>query len=88
MPFFLQGRISMFCGRKCCEHYKTQKNILIQCECCKQEKVHFDTISYNQQDLVFCSESELTQKWLFPFILSYIVRLMLVYLVNSVQSQS
>lgn len=47
----------MFCGRKCCEHYKTQKNILIQCECCKQEKVHFDTISYNQQDLVFCSES-------------------------------
>ncbi|XP_033497990.1 zinc finger MYM-type protein 4-like isoform X3 [Epinephelus lanceolatus] len=55
--FSHQGRISMFCGRKCCEQYKTQKNILIQCECCKQEKVHFDTISYNQQDLVFCSES-------------------------------
>ncbi|XP_042356199.1 zinc finger MYM-type protein 4-like isoform X3 [Plectropomus leopardus] len=55
--FSHQGRISMFCSRKCCEQYKTQKNILIVCECCKQEKVHFDTISYNQQDLVFCSES-------------------------------
>lgn len=58
--FFLQGRISMFCSKTCCEQYKTQKNILMPCECCKQEKVHFDTISYNQQDLVFCSESELT----------------------------
>uniref|UniRef100_A0A3B4YN85 Zinc finger MYM-type protein 4-like n=1 Tax=Seriola lalandi dorsalis TaxID=1841481 RepID=A0A3B4YN85_SERLL len=55
--FSHQGRISMFCSKTCCEQYKTQKNILALCECCKQEKVHFDTISYNQQDLVFCSES-------------------------------
>ncbi|XP_044023735.1 zinc finger MYM-type protein 4-like isoform X3 [Siniperca chuatsi] len=55
--FSHQGRISMFCSRTCCEQYKTQKNILVVCECCKQEKVLFDTISYNQQDLVFCSES-------------------------------
>lgn len=51
----------MFCGKTCCEQHKTQKNILALCECCKQEKVPFDTVSYNQQDLVFCSESELTQ---------------------------
>lgn len=62
----------MFCSRACCDQYKTQKNILVMCECCKQEKVLFDTISYNQQDLVFCSESELTQQRPFPFILSYI----------------
>ncbi|XP_035529892.1 zinc finger MYM-type protein 4-like [Morone saxatilis] len=55
--FSHQGRISMFCSRTCCEQYKTQKNILVMCEGCKQEKVLFDTISYNQQDLVFCSES-------------------------------
>ncbi|XP_029315832.1 zinc finger MYM-type protein 4 isoform X2 [Cottoperca gobio] len=52
-----QGRISVFCSRTCCEQFKTQKNILMPCECCKQEKVLFDTISYNQQDLTFCSES-------------------------------
>ncbi|XP_076604151.1 zinc finger MYM-type protein 4 isoform X2 [Chaetodon auriga] len=55
--FSHQGRICMFCSRTCCEQYKTQKNILMMCECCKQEKVLFDTISYNQQDLFFCSES-------------------------------
>lgn len=58
----------MFCSRTCCEQYKTQKNILVLCECCKQEKVLFDTISYNQQDLAFCSESELTKH--FHFVLS------------------
>ncbi len=56
--FCLQGRISMFCSGMCCEQYKTQKNILVTCEYCKQEKVLFDTISHNQQDLVFCSEGE------------------------------
>nr|XP_020477615.1 zinc finger MYM-type protein 4-like isoform X2 [Monopterus albus] len=55
--FSHQGRISMFCSNMCCEQYKTQKNILALCEYCKQEKVHFDTIRYSQQDLVFCSES-------------------------------
>ncbi|XP_068607968.1 zinc finger MYM-type protein 4-like [Brachionichthys hirsutus] len=55
--FSHQGRISMFCSKVCCEHYKTQKNILVVCEFCKQEKVLFDTINYNQQDMVFCSES-------------------------------
>ncbi|XP_026210496.1 zinc finger MYM-type protein 4 isoform X3 [Anabas testudineus] len=50
------GRISMFCSKTCCDQYKTQKNILVLCEYCKGEKVHFDTISYNQQDVVFCSE--------------------------------
>ncbi|XP_040916228.1 zinc finger MYM-type protein 4 isoform X2 [Toxotes jaculatrix] len=55
--FSQQGRISMFCSKICCELYKTQKNILALCESCKQEKVAFDIISYNQQDLVFCSES-------------------------------
>lgn len=54
----LQGRISMFCSRTCCDQYKTQTNVLATCEHCKQEKVLFDTISYNQQDLTFCSESE------------------------------
>ncbi|XP_054469625.1 zinc finger MYM-type protein 4 isoform X2 [Anoplopoma fimbria] len=55
--FSHQGHISMFCSKTCCEQYKTQKNILIMCEFCKQEKVLFDTISYNQQDLLFCGES-------------------------------
>jgi len=49
----------MFCSKTCSEQYKTQKNIIGFCEYCKQEKVLFDTISYNQQDLSFCSESEL-----------------------------
>lgn len=48
----------MFCSRTCSEQFKIQKNILMTCESCKQEKVLFDTISYNQQDMVFCSESE------------------------------
>ncbi|KAM8914597.1 zinc finger MYM-type protein 4-like [Spinachia spinachia] len=52
-----QDHISMFCSQTCCEQYKTQKNILIVCEFCKQEKVFFDTINYNQQDLIFCGES-------------------------------
>ncbi|KAM9842309.1 zinc finger MYM-type protein 4-like [Aulostomus maculatus] len=52
-----QGRISLFCCKTCCEQYKTQKNILAVCDWCKQEKVLFDTISYNQQDLFFCSEN-------------------------------
>ncbi|XP_037343080.2 zinc finger MYM-type protein 4-like isoform X4 [Pungitius pungitius] len=52
-----QGHISMFCSKTCCEQYKTQKNILIVCEFCKEEKVFFDTINYNQQDLIFCGES-------------------------------
>ncbi|KAF1375130.1 hypothetical protein PFLUV_G00236280 [Perca fluviatilis] len=55
--FSNQGRISMFCSRTCCDQYKTQKNILMVCEFCKQEKVPFDIISYNQQDLIFCSEN-------------------------------
>ncbi|XP_056867750.1 zinc finger MYM-type protein 4-like isoform X2 [Takifugu flavidus] len=55
--FSHQGRISMFCSRTCCDQYKTQRNILATCEHCKQEKVLFDTISYNQQDLMFCSEN-------------------------------
>nr|XP_012776789.3 zinc finger MYM-type protein 4 isoform X1 [Maylandia zebra] len=55
--FSHQGRISVFCSKMCCEQYKTQKNILAVCEWCKQDKVIFDTIVYNQQDLVFCSEN-------------------------------
>ncbi|XP_072220783.1 zinc finger MYM-type protein 4-like isoform X2 [Leuresthes tenuis] len=55
--FSHQGRISMFCSKTCSEQYKTQKNILGFCEYCKQEKVLFDTISYSQQDLSFCSEN-------------------------------
>ncbi|XP_069391849.1 zinc finger MYM-type protein 4 isoform X5 [Paralichthys olivaceus] len=55
--FSHQGRISMFCSSTCCEQYKTQKNILAVCECCKREKVLFESISYNQQEVVFCSEN-------------------------------
>uniref|UniRef100_UPI003AAE8806 zinc finger MYM-type protein 4 n=1 Tax=Centroberyx gerrardi TaxID=166262 RepID=UPI003AAE8806 len=55
--FSYQGRISMFCGKACCEQYKTQRNILALCEYCKVEKVLCDVIRYNQQDLFFCSES-------------------------------
>ncbi|KAM3833892.1 LOW QUALITY PROTEIN: zinc finger MYM-type protein 4-like [Diretmus argenteus] len=55
--FSYQGRIHMFCNKACCEQYKTQRNILAVCECCKQDKVLYDIINYNQQDLVFCSES-------------------------------
>ncbi|XP_022057327.2 zinc finger MYM-type protein 4 isoform X4 [Acanthochromis polyacanthus] len=55
--FSHQGRISMFCSKTCCEQYKAQKNILALCEYCKLAKVLFETISYNQQDLVFCSEN-------------------------------
>lgn len=65
LVFCLQGRISIFCSTSCCDQYKTRKNILATCEHCKQEKVLFDTISYNQLDLVFCSESESTQQQLF-----------------------
>ncbi|XP_078480436.1 zinc finger MYM-type protein 4-like [Lampetra planeri] len=52
-----RGRISLFCSKTCCEQYKSQKNILAVCEYCSQEKVLFDTINYNQQDLIFCSEN-------------------------------
>ncbi|XP_029972637.1 zinc finger MYM-type protein 4 isoform X2 [Salarias fasciatus] len=55
--FSHQGRISVFCSKPCSEQYKTQKNILAVCESCKQEKVHFETISYDQKDKVFCSEN-------------------------------
>ncbi|XP_062253798.1 zinc finger MYM-type protein 4-like isoform X3 [Platichthys flesus] len=55
--FSHQGRISMFCSTTCCEQYKTQKNILAVCECCKREKVPFEILSNNQQELVFCSEN-------------------------------
>ncbi|KAM9341227.1 zinc finger MYM-type protein 4-like [Symphorus nematophorus] len=55
--FSHQGRISVFCSKTCGEQYKIQRNILVMCECCKQEKVLYDTISYNQQDLTFCSEN-------------------------------
>uniref|UniRef100_A0A3P8RPA7 TRASH domain-containing protein n=1 Tax=Amphiprion percula TaxID=161767 RepID=A0A3P8RPA7_AMPPE len=55
--FSHQGHISMFCSKTCCEQYKAQKNILALCEYCKQAKVLFETISYNQQDVVFCSEN-------------------------------
>ncbi|XP_028994421.1 zinc finger MYM-type protein 4-like isoform X2 [Betta splendens] len=54
--FSHQGRMLMFCCKTCCEQYKTQRNILAQCQYCKQERVHFDTISYNKQDVAFCSE--------------------------------
>ncbi|XP_041828802.1 zinc finger MYM-type protein 4-like isoform X2 [Melanotaenia boesemani] len=55
--FSHQGRISMFCTKMCSEQYKKQKNILALCEYCKQEKLHYETINYNQQDLLFCSEN-------------------------------
>uniref|UniRef100_A0A3B4Z1P8 TRASH domain-containing protein n=1 Tax=Stegastes partitus TaxID=144197 RepID=A0A3B4Z1P8_9TELE len=55
--FSHQGRISVFCSKTCCEQYKTQKNILALCEYCKQPKVLFETINYNQQDVIFCSEN-------------------------------
>lgn len=53
-----QGRIAMFCGRACCEQFKTQKRVLAVCESCKQEKVLFVTLSFNQQDVHFCSDGE------------------------------
>ncbi|KAG7510776.1 zinc finger MYM-type protein 4-like isoform X2 [Solea senegalensis] len=52
-----QGRISVFCSVACSQQYKIQKNILAQCESCKQEKVPFDIFNYNQQDVVLCSET-------------------------------
>ncbi|XP_074547591.1 zinc finger MYM-type protein 4-like isoform X2 [Halichoeres trimaculatus] len=52
-----QGQISIFCSRTCSEQFKIQKNILGMCESCKQERVLFDTISYNQQEVSFCSGS-------------------------------
>ncbi|XP_061598825.1 zinc finger MYM-type protein 4-like isoform X3 [Cololabis saira] len=55
--FSHQGRISMFCSKICSEQYKTQKNILGLCDCCKQEKVLHETMSYNHQDLFLCSEN-------------------------------
>ncbi|XP_034015980.1 zinc finger MYM-type protein 4-like [Thalassophryne amazonica] len=56
--FSHQGCMSLFCSKVCCDQYKIQKNILAHCEYCKQEKVLFDVINYNQQELFFCSESE------------------------------
>ncbi|XP_028293471.1 zinc finger MYM-type protein 4-like isoform X2 [Gouania willdenowi] len=50
------GRIFVFCQMQCSEQYKIQRNILAVCEYCKQEKVHYDTICFNQKDLFFCGE--------------------------------
>ncbi|XP_056152313.1 zinc finger MYM-type protein 4-like [Lampris incognitus] len=55
--FSYQGRMSLFCSNACCEQYKIQKDISAPCEHCKVEKVIFDVVTYNQQDLFFCSES-------------------------------
>ncbi|XP_060918649.1 zinc finger MYM-type protein 4 [Labrus mixtus] len=52
-----KGRICMFCSKTCSEQYKTEKNITTVCEHCKQEKVLFDTISYNQREVSVCSDS-------------------------------
>ncbi|XP_013865076.1 zinc finger MYM-type protein 4 [Austrofundulus limnaeus] len=52
-----QGHFFIFCSKPCSDHYKVQKNVLAVCESCQQEKVLFDTITYNQQDLFFCSEN-------------------------------
>jgi len=48
----------MFCGAACCEQYKAQQNIMAQCESCKLENVVFEVMTYNEQDRVFCSQSE------------------------------
>ncbi|XP_076015505.1 zinc finger MYM-type protein 4-like [Genypterus blacodes] len=55
--FSQHGRISMFCSKACSEQYKTQKNILGFCEYCKVDKVIYEVINYNQQDVTFCSEN-------------------------------
>ncbi|XP_024128053.1 zinc finger MYM-type protein 4 isoform X3 [Oryzias melastigma] len=55
--FSHQGRISLLCSVACSEKYKTEKNILVVCEGCKQEKGLFDSITYNQEELFFCSEN-------------------------------
>ncbi|CAJ1074037.1 zinc finger MYM-type protein 4-like isoform X2 [Xyrichtys novacula] len=55
--FCHQGQISIFCNRVCAEQYKTQKNLQVVCDCCKQEKVLHETINYNQQEVSFCSEN-------------------------------
>uniref|UniRef100_H2MTV1 TRASH domain-containing protein n=1 Tax=Oryzias latipes TaxID=8090 RepID=H2MTV1_ORYLA len=55
--FSHQGHISLLCSVACSEKYKIEKNILALCDGCKQEKGLFDTITYNQEELFFCSEN-------------------------------
>ncbi|KAM9777908.1 zinc finger MYM-type protein 4-like [Neosynchiropus ocellatus] len=52
-----KSRISVFCSSTCSELYKSQKNIVVTCDNCKQEKVLHDIINCNQQDVFFCSEN-------------------------------
>ncbi|XP_063764932.1 zinc finger MYM-type protein 4 isoform X2 [Eleginops maclovinus] len=65
--FCHQASISMFCSEMCFDQYKSQKNVLMPCETCKQEKRLYDTLCYNQQDLFFCSDgckSVFKQDWM------------------------
>uniref|UniRef100_A0A3B4BMJ5 TRASH domain-containing protein n=1 Tax=Periophthalmus magnuspinnatus TaxID=409849 RepID=A0A3B4BMJ5_9GOBI len=55
--YFLQGSISIFCSNACSFEYKTQKNIVAFCRYCKNEKVLYEKISHNEEDVSFCSEN-------------------------------
>ncbi|XP_072314407.1 zinc finger MYM-type protein 4-like [Eucyclogobius newberryi] len=51
-----QGALSIFCSSACSFEYKTQKSIVGFCTYCKKEKVIYEKISNNEEDVCFCSE--------------------------------
>lgn len=51
-----QGSISIFCSNACRFEYKTRKNIIGYCGHCKQEKLIYEKISNNEEEVAFCSE--------------------------------
>ncbi|KAK7905257.1 hypothetical protein WMY93_017864 [Mugilogobius chulae] len=69
-----QGSISIFCSNACCFEYKTQKNIMALCGYCKKEKVLYEKISQNEEEVSFCSEDCKNQFKLMDIPCSYCSR--------------
>ncbi|XP_046873791.1 zinc finger MYM-type protein 4 isoform X1 [Hypomesus transpacificus] len=55
--FLHKNRVYQFCGKQCCDRFKTQRNIIMRCEYCLQDKVVKDIIMFNHMARPFCSES-------------------------------
>lgn len=51
-----QDSISIFCSDACCYEYKSRRNIMATCGQCKQEKLLYEKISSNDEDVAFCGD--------------------------------